>query len=216
MSVIHWRLRCECAWCVTEEEKQAVFHSISCPCQYSSLVDHHEYMHGCTICRVLRVFVCVCICVRTHALALLLCLRINPDTHLCLCVSFHAMRLYVNVAGRTYLHEFYCHSNHLFTPRPTAWLLACSFVPAAGLHSLPQASPTISCSLSCMTHRWTTAGRRTLHHHSLQREAETDWKMGLGFKKTPITMGYPTGWQAQLSAFYAPVSNISYGDVGVE
>lgn len=43
--------------------------------------------------------------------------------------------------------------------------------------------------------------RRTLHYCSLQREAETDWRMGSGFKKTPIRMGYPTVWVPQLIAF---------------
>lgn len=54
--------------------------------------------------------------------------------------------------------KFYYHSNHFFTSEPTAWLLACSFVPAAGLHSFPQAFPAISCSLSCKAHCWTAAG----------------------------------------------------------
>lgn len=93
-----------------------------------------------------------------HALALLLSPRINPDALLCLCMPFHAQTTCLCTRSSLFASEFYCHSNHLFTSGPTVWLLVCSFVPAAGLHSLPQAFPAISCSLSCMAHCWTTAG----------------------------------------------------------
>lgn len=55
--------------------------------------------------------------------------------------------------------KFYCHSNHLFTPPSPS--MACGlqfFLPPAGSHSIPQAFPAISSSLSCIAHHWTTAG----------------------------------------------------------
>lgn len=121
-----------------------------------------------------------------HTVALLLLPRINPDTLLCLCVPFHARTTCLCTRSSLFASEFYCHSNHLFTSGPTAWLLGCSFVPAAGLHSLPQAFPAISCSLSCMAHCWTTAGTEEHFITAACREKQRQtggWAQG---SRTPL------------------------------
>lgn len=82
--------------------------------------------------------------------------------------------------------------------------LACSFVPAAGLCSLPQASLTIHLLFIMHGTLLVYCKHRALHHHSLQREAETDGKMGSRFKKNPIRMRSPMSCQAHCLVFVTP------------
>ena len=157
------------------------------------------------------VCVCVCICVCMHALAWLLYLRINPDTHLCLCVSFHAY-------DRVFMYQ---------TKPICIWVLLPfkSFIhlpaysTASGLQLctsswVAQPSPGFPHNLLLFIMHGTPLDYcrgRTLHHHSLQREAETGWKMGSGFKKTPIRMGYPIGWAGSARSFFCPSFKYKYG-----
>lgn len=105
------------------------------------------------------------------------------------------MRLCVYVPDQAYLHLSFTAIQIIYSPpglQHGFWPR--SFVPAAGFAQnssdfIMHGTPLDFCS------------HRTLHHHSLRREAETEWKMGSGFKKTPIRMGYPIGWLAQHRAF---------------
>lgn len=116
-----------------------------------------------------------------HAFALPLYLHAFNFVYAC-----HFMHMIVCLRTRSapFACEFPCHSNHLSTSRPTAWLLACSFVPAAAWRSLPRASPTISCSLSCMAHRWTTAGTHSFITAAC-RETQAHTGRELGVQEDP-------------------------------
>lgn len=159
----------------------------------------------------LCVCVYVCICVSMHALALLLYLRINLGTHLCLCVSYHA-------CGRVFMYQAKPICIQVLLPfKSFIHLPAYSMAPGLQLCTsswVAQPSPGFPHNLLLFIMHGTLLDycrRRTLHHHSLQREAETDWKTGSGFKKTPIRMGYPIGWLAQLRAF-CPSLKYKLGD----
>lgn len=145
---------------------------------------------------------CLCICV--HALALLLYQRINPASHLCLCVSFHACDCMFMQQAKPICIRILLPFKSLI-PLPAYSMASGLQLCTSSWAALP--SPGFPHNLLLFIMHGTPLDycrRRTLHHHSLQREAETDWKMGLGFKKTPIRMGYPIGWQAQLCAFFCP------------
>lgn len=152
---------------VSYKNKNIVFPSISCSCQYSSLVDDHEGDYG-----FMQSYMGVCVCL--HALALLLYLRINPGTHLCLCVPFHACD-YVFM----YQTEPIC-IRVLLPFKSFIHLPAYSM--ASGLQLCPsswvtQLSPGFPRNLLLFIMHGTPLDycrRRTLHHCSLQREAETD------------------------------------------
>lgn len=159
------------------------------------------------ICVCMYAFVCACISI--------LYLQINPDSHLCLCVSFHA-----------------CDCVFMYQTKP---ICIRALLPFKSFIRLPAYS--MASGLQLCTSSWVAqpspgfphnpllfimhgtpldyCRRRTLHHHSLQREAETDWRMGSGFKKTTIRLGYPIGWLAQLSAF-CPGFKYKLGSDGVK
>lgn len=185
-----------------EKQKHSVSASTSCSCQYSSLVDDHEGDNEFTICRVIRLLVCgVCV----HALALLLCLRINPGAHLCLCVPFHACDFVF-----MYQSEPICIRAllpfksllHLSAYRMASGLQLCpgSWVtqPSSGF------PPAISCSLSCMAHRWTTADAQHFIAAACREKQRRAGGWARGFKKTPVRMGYPVHRLAQLRPFICP------------
>lgn len=137
---------------------------------------------------------------RPHALALLLYLQINPGVHLCLC-----MRPCVYVPHQAYLHGGFTAIHIIYSPLG----LQHGLWPAALLHSswVSQPSPGFPhCRLLFIMHSTPLdyCRRRALHHHSLQKEAETDRKMGPGFKKTPIRVGYPISCHAQSSTVLPP------------
>lgn len=97
--------------------------------------------------------------------------------------------------------KFYCHSNHFLAP---AWLVACRFVLPAGSHSVPQAFPAISSSLSCIAHHWTTAGAEHFITAACgeKQTQTTGWAKGLK-KRSPISVGYPTDYPTQPGAFWS-------------
>lgn len=157
--------------------------STSCSCQYSSLVDDHEGDNEFTICRVIQLLVCgVCV----HALALLLCLRINPDAHLCLCVPFHA-----------------CDSAFMYQSEPICIRALLPFKSFIHLSAYRMASGLQLCPGSWVTQPSSGFSPRnlllfimhgtpldycrhaTLHRCSLQREAETGWRTGSGVEEDP-------------------------------
>lgn len=146
-----------------------------------------------TICMDLQ-YAVLWVFVRAHALASLLYLRINLGPHLCLCMSFHA-----------------CDCVFMYQTEPICIQVLLPFksfihLPAHSAASGPQLcasswaaqpSPGFPRNLLLFIMHGTPLDycrRRTLHHHSLQRGAQTDWKRGSGFKKTPIRTGYPIGW----------------------
>lgn len=91
-------------------------------------------------------------------------------------------------ADQAYLHLFYCHSNLFSAP---AWLVACRLVPPAGSHSIPQAFPAISGSLSCIAHHRTTAGaEHFITAACREKQAQTrGWAKGL--RRAPLVWDIP-------------------------
>lgn len=161
-------------------------------------------------------WVFVCVYVRTHILALLLYLRLNPGTRPCLCALLHA-----------------CDCVFMWPTEPICIRVLRPFksfihLPAYSMASglqlctsswVAQPSPGFPHNLLLFIMHGTPLDycrHKALHHHSLQREAETDWKMGSGFKKTPIRTGYPIGCLAQFSAFFCPAFKYKLGDDGVK
>lgn len=192
--------------CHTRIRNRLFFPSISCSCQYSSLVNDHE--GDCAWIYNMQSYMGVCVCL--HALALLLYLRINPGSHLCLCVPCHA-------CDCVFMYQTKPICIQLLLPvKSFIHLPAYSTAPGPQLCTsswVAQPSPGFPRNLALFIMHGTPLDycrHRTLHHHSLQREAETDRKMGSGFKKTPIRMGYPIGWLSS-ELFFAPLSNISMG-----
>lgn len=162
MNVTPSRLRCECTWCLIEEEKQAVFSSVHCSCLYSSLVEGHEvgHMYKCKICRLVWVIVCVCEHFCAHACISITFVSVDKSRHSPLFMHIiSCMRLCVYVADQAYLHPSFTAIPIIYSPPG----LQHGFWPAALYQPLcctafPRRSPTISCFLSCNAHRWTTAG----------------------------------------------------------
>lgn len=126
------------------------------PLQYSSACISFLMIVKVTIALQYTEFHCF-VCMSLHTLALLLYLSINSGAHLCLCLPFYTCGY---EADQAYLHPSFTAIQIIsLPPLPQAWLVACSFfLPPAGSHSIPQAFPAISSSLSCIAHHWTTAG----------------------------------------------------------
>lgn len=166
-----------------EKQKHSVFPSTSCSCQYSSLVDDHEGDNEFTICRVIRLLVCgVCV----HELALLLCLRINPGAHLCLCVPFHACDFVFMYQSEPICIQALLPFKSYYSPLG----LQDGFWPAALSRQLGNAaflrlSPRNLLLFIMHGTPLDYCRRATLHRCSLQREAETGWRMGSGVQEDP-------------------------------
>lgn len=136
--------------------------------QYPVLVSIHllQMIKGVTLCINMQSYMCVhagvCVCVH---LCVNECISItfgsaDKSKHSALFVRvISCMRLCVYVPDQAYLHLSFTAIQIIYSPpglQHGFW--PASFIPAAGLRSIPQTLPAISYSLSCMAHRWTSAG----------------------------------------------------------
>lgn len=121
---------------------------------------------------------------------------VSPSTQLCLCVSLHACDcVLMYQTGPICIRVSLPFKSFLHLP---------AYSMASGLQlctssCIAQPSPGFPHNLLLFVMHCTPLDycrRRALHHHILQREAEADWKVGSGFKKTPIRIRYPTSPQA--------------------
>lgn len=166
LSVLYSRLRCECAQCVFLN-KMFLF-SITVP--IFLLVDELEGNYGFVIYRFSSFFVSVCL----HTLALLLYLTINPGAHLCLCVPFHACNYVFMKQTKPICIQVLLPFKSFLCPGMACGLQVCA------ASWVTQRSPGFSCNLQLFIMHSTPLDycrSRALHHCSLRREADADYRM---------------------------------------
>lgn len=156
-------------------------------CQYSSHVNDHKGDYGFKIGIVIWPFVCdACISITfvsadksRHSplfMRAISCMFMYQNKPICIRVL---------LPFKSYIHLPAYSMPSGLQPCPGSWAtLPSQGFPRNLLLFIMHSTPLDDCR------------RRTLHHCSLQREAETDWRMGSEFKKPPVRMGYPIGWLA--------------------